>query len=111
MLGPIDDNNDHNKGGPDITGHGSTPSHRKDIRIAWKVRPSWMRPGWALRSERVQDLIETVGRDGKPATEYRCWETFYGTLAPVVKLAVGSQLEKGFDAWLRGLKERVEGRM
>ncbi|KAK4145775.1 uncharacterized protein C8A04DRAFT_10405 [Dichotomopilus funicola] len=95
----------------DITTDNVTTSPRKGLRIAWKVRPSWLRPGWALRSERVQDLIETVGPDGKPATEYRCWETFYGTLAPVVKMAVGSHLERGFDAWLRGLKERAEGRM
>ncbi|KAH6630394.1 hypothetical protein B0J18DRAFT_463260 [Chaetomium sp. MPI-SDFR-AT-0129] len=112
-----DTDNDNNNNSPDtnsnrhdITTDNATTSPRKGLRIAWKVRPSWLRPGWALRSERVQDFIETVGPDGKPATEYRCWETFYGTLAPVVKMAVGSHLEQGFDAWLRGLKERAEGR-
>ncbi len=79
---------------------------RKGWRIAWKQRASWLTPAWMLRSERVQEFVEL---DGGAATDYRCWETFYGLLAPVVNMAVGKQVEKGFVAWQAGLKGRAEG--
>ncbi|KAK4157011.1 hypothetical protein C8A00DRAFT_12132 [Chaetomidium leptoderma] len=80
-------------------------AHRTGWRIAWRQRPSLRMPSWMLRSERVQEFVDV---NGGSETEYHCWETFYGLLAPVVKLAVGKQVEKGFDAWLVGLKGRVE---
>lgn len=84
-----------------------TDGCRKGWRIAWRQRPSILMPGFMLRSERVQEFVEV---NGGSETEYHCWETFYGLLAPVVKLAAGKQVEKGFDAWLAGLKGRVEKR-
>ncbi|KAK4192534.1 hypothetical protein QBC35DRAFT_424186 [Podospora australis] len=78
---------------------------RKGVRVAWKPRSSFLMPEWMLRSERVQDFLEM---DGGKATEYFCFETFYGVLAPVVKLAVGSGVEKGFRAWMEGLEGRAE---
>ncbi len=79
---------------------------RKGWRIAWKQRAGWLTPAWMLRSERVQEFVEL---DGGAATDYRCWETFYGLLAPVVNLAAGKQVEKGFVVWEAGLKARAEG--
>ncbi|KAK3310862.1 uncharacterized protein B0T15DRAFT_52988 [Chaetomium strumarium] len=99
VLEPIDEESS-GAGGP-----------RKGWRIAWKQRASLLMPGWMLRSERVQEFVEVPGSgEGGPETEYRCWETFYGALAPVVKLAVGKQVQRGFDAWAEGLKARAEGR-
>jgi hypothetical protein len=94
-LEPIDDNDDGRRG----------------WRIAWRQRPSLMMPSWMLRSERVQEFVEVAAADGggEPETEYRCWETFYGVLAPVVRLAAAKQVEDGFDAWLAGMKELAEG--
>ncbi|KAL2180981.1 uncharacterized protein P884DRAFT_296694 [Thermothelomyces heterothallicus CBS 202.75] len=77
-------------------------------RIAWKQRHSLLMPAAMLRSERVQEFVEVAGDGRPPGTQYYCWETFYGPLAPVVRLTVGRQVERGFDAWLRGLKARVE---
>lgn len=82
-----------------------TDVRRRGWRIAWKQRPSLLMPAWMLRSERVQEFVECG--DGSE-TEYYCWETFYGLLAPVVRLAAAKQVEKGFDAWKEGLKQRVE---
>ncbi|KAJ4298678.1 hypothetical protein N0V88_003709 [Collariella sp. IMI 366227] len=60
---------------------------RKGWRIAWKQRASVFQPGWVLRSERVQEFVE----DGEGGTEYECYETFYGVLAPVVRMAVSGR--------------------
>ena len=78
---------------------------RRGWRIAWRQRPSLLMPAWMLRSERVQEFVEVSGGS---ETEYHCWETFYGVLAPVVRRVAGRQVERGFDAWLLGLKGRVE---
>ena len=90
----------------EIDGEG-TRRRRKGWRIAWKQRASLLMPAWLLRSERVQEFIEASGGS---ETDYRCWETFYGILAPVVKLAAGKQVENGFVAWQEGLKARAETR-
>ena len=80
------------------------PRHRRrGWRVAWKARGM---PGFVLRSERVQELLETP--DG--GTEYYCWETFYGLLAPVVRYMVGGQLVTGFGAWMEDLKGEAEKR-
>jgi len=104
VLEPIDeDSNDSPFPSSSLADDGP----RKGWRIAWKQRASLLMPGWMLRSERVQEFIEIAGGS---ETEYRCWETFYGVMAPVVRLAAGAQVEKGFDVWQAGLKERVEKR-
>lgn len=108
-LEPIDDNDDNHEDGQ--TGQ----RRRRGWRIAWRQRPSLMMPSWMLRSERVQEFVEVATADGtgagggEPETEYRCWETFYGVLAPVVRLAAAKQVEGGFDAWLAGMKGVAEG--
>lgn len=81
---------------------GNGRTRRKGWRVAWKTRGM---PGMMLRSERVQDFFEA--EDGSE-TDYVCWETFYGILAPVVRLSVGAKLERGFGAWTDDLKARVE---
>ncbi|KAK0655842.1 hypothetical protein B0T16DRAFT_314566 [Cercophora newfieldiana] len=78
---------------------------RRGWRVAWRMRPSLALPGFMLRAERIQEFVEA--EDGNE-TDYACWETFYGVLAPVVRLAVGSKLTPAFDAWNSGLKARVE---
>lgn len=71
--------------------------------MAWKTRGPV--PGMMLRSERVHEFLEAEDGDG---TDYVCWETFYGLLAPVVRMAVGPKLERGFGAWMEDLKDRAE---
>ena len=88
-----------------VSDDGRRRGRRKGWRIAWRQRDSLLMPGWLLRSERVQEFVEAG--DGAE-TEYRCWETFYGLLAPVVRMAVGRQVAAGFDAWTEGLKRRAE---
>ncbi|KAK7734707.1 putative secondary metabolism biosynthetic enzyme [Cytospora paraplurivora] len=73
----------------------------KGWRVAWK---STSYPSLALRSERVQEVVD----DGNGNTEYTCWETMYGPLAPVVKWTVGSKLETAFQCWSEDLKKRAE---
>ncbi|KAK4219111.1 hypothetical protein QBC37DRAFT_395278, partial [Rhypophila decipiens] len=81
-------------------------TRRTGWRVAWKMRTNPFLPGWMLRSERVQEFVEL---DDEPkGCEYTCWETFYGVLAPVVRLSVGTQLTKGFNTWMVDLKRRAE---
>lgn len=70
-------------------------------RIAWKPTSY---PSWVLRTERVQEFVD----DGHGETEYTCWETMYGPLAHVVRLAVGGKLERAFRCWGEDLKRRAE---
>lgn len=83
---------------------------RRGFRVAWKAEGF---PGFLLRSERVQEFVEVeapeyIEVEGGKACGYFCWETFYGVLAPVVRLGVGSRLETAFGAWMHGLKRFVE---
>ncbi|KAK4124825.1 hypothetical protein N657DRAFT_670712 [Parathielavia appendiculata] len=102
VLEPIDEEDDPED---DDAAAADVGRRRKGWRIAWRQRGSLLMPAWMLRSERVQEFVEV---NGGSETEYRCWETFYGLLAPVVRLAVGRQVENGFDAWLAGLKRMAE---
>ncbi|KAH8885676.1 hypothetical protein GQ53DRAFT_751024 [Thozetella sp. PMI_491] len=76
---------------------------REGWSVAWKPRGM---PYYMLRSERVQEFVEAPGGE----TEYICWETFYGLLAPVVKFMVGRQLITGFGVWMEDLKKEAERR-
>ncbi|KAL2135580.1 hypothetical protein VTI74DRAFT_7856 [Chaetomium olivicolor] len=109
VLEAIDDDDDHNDDGGDEAAavpDSSRPRRRKGWRIAWKPRQtSVFMPGWMLRSERVQQFVEV-----EAGTEYECYETFYGVLAPVLWMAVSKKVERGFEAWAEGLKGWVEGR-
>lgn len=77
------------------------------VRVAWRTNSGGYMPGFMLRAERVQELRETSS-DGQQVVEYRCWETFYGWLAPAVDIYVGKKLLWGFGAWMDGLKEYSE---
>lgn len=79
---------------------------KKGLRVAW--RAGGVMPAFILRSERVQEFVQSdeVGEEG--GCEYFCWETFYGVITPVLRLSVGSKLERGFDAWMNGLKDFLE---
>lgn len=79
---------------------------KKGFRVAWTAEGF---PSFLLRSERVQEFVEVEGDEGGVACEYFCWETFYGLLAPVVRLSVGGKLVPAFGAWMSGLKKFAEG--
>ncbi|KAF9869344.1 hypothetical protein CkaCkLH20_13182 [Colletotrichum karsti] len=76
----------------------------KGYRVAWKTT-GYTPPTFLLRAERVHEFLETEDGGG---TEYRCYETFYGPLAHIVKLTLVGQLEAAFTAWMDGLKRFVE---
>jgi hypothetical protein len=116
VLEPIDDDEWRDPLSRSSSSSSSTPPddastiaadrrRRKGWRIAWRQRASWLMPAWMLRSERVQEFVEV----GEGETVYYCWETFYGVLAPVVRMAAGKKVEGGFGLWMEGLKELVEG--
>jgi len=76
----------------------------RDGREGWRV--AWKSTGykdWQLRSERVMEFVKADG-----GTDYTCWETFSGVLAPVVKRVVGRTLGSRFEDYARDVKEFVE---
>ncbi|EMR69409.1 putative polyketide cyclase dehydrase protein [Eutypa lata UCREL1] len=73
---------------------------RQGLRVAWKLQGDH----WYLRAERTQEFLERS--DG--GSDYVCYETFFGPVAPVVKLATGSALLNGFGLWMSGLKKAAE---
>ncbi|KAK0665860.1 hypothetical protein QBC41DRAFT_349269 [Cercophora samala] len=87
------------------------PSSKKVIghRIGWvQIGPQ---PDWMLRCERIQEFVQVEAPDGKEGvttTEYRNWETFYGAVAVVVRLAAGEGVRRGFEGWMGGLKKKAE---
>lgn len=80
---------------------------RQGRRVTWGPRGSLLMPEWLLRSERAREFVEVPGSSSS-AVEYFCWETFYGPLAPVVKLTVGAKVQRGFEVWMEGLKVRAK---
>ncbi|KAK3392959.1 hypothetical protein B0H63DRAFT_5442 [Podospora didyma] len=113
VLEPIDEEiaTDLASGGSNHA-KGKSP-RRKGYRVAWKSRGTLLLPLWMLRAERVQEFIEVAnpfGTRDEPETEYICWETFYGTLAPVVRLAAASKVMTGLGAWIDGLQKHAEQR-
>ena len=75
---------------------------RQGLRVAWKLQGDH----WYLRAERTQEFLERS--DGSGGCDYVCYETFFGPVAPVVKLATGSALLNGFGLWMSGLKKAAE---
>ena len=73
----------------------------KKFRVVWLGKGY---PDWALRSERVHEIIEEGGD-----VVYDVWETFSGPLAPLVKLFVGTALVKRFGQWNEELRGYAEG--
>lgn len=83
---------------------------RKGWRVAWRTDgEAGGVPTWLLRAERTQEFVE-VEVEGGAETEYVCWETFFGPMAWVVRLAVGGRVAEGFGGWMEGLRGVVEGR-
>ena len=76
---------------------------RKGLRVCWKTRGD----PWYLRAERTQELVERAPADGG-GCDYTCYETFYGPLAPVVKLFAGADLVRGFGMWMEDLRKASE---
>lgn len=93
----------------------SSPSTQTRLRVCWSTRPTYTLPSFLLRAERIQEfrLVESEDRSkGLAGCDYVTWETFYGVLAPVVRIAVGEKLKRCFEVWgedLKGRAERVEG--
>jgi hypothetical protein len=78
---------------------------RSGYRIAWK---SIGQPPWLLRAERVQEFVLVAGEGAAEGTEYRCWETFGGALAWLVRLFVGGLLRRRFAECAMDLKAWCE---
>ncbi|HZO74916.1 MAG TPA: SRPBCC domain-containing protein [Ktedonobacteraceae bacterium] len=68
--------------------------------LAWKTRS----PGWLLRGERFQTLTPIDAN----TTRYWTREAFMGLLAPVLKITLGKDLQRGFHAVAEDLKARAE---
>ncbi len=102
MLEPIDEPAE-TESGPE---GGAGGKRRKGWRIAWRLKSlsGLPVPGPVLQAERTQEFVEA----GDGATEYTCWETFYGVLGPVVRLANAGAVIKGFQTGMEGLKARAE---
>ncbi|KAK7757674.1 hypothetical protein SLS62_000051 [Diatrype stigma] len=73
---------------------------RKGLRVAWKTQGD----PWYLKAERTQEFLER--EDG--GTDYVCYETFFGPVAPVVKMVVGAALLRNFGMWAEDLKRFAE---
>ena len=76
----------------------------KNYRLAWKGMDY---PTWALRPERVQEIVD-LG-DGK--YEYRTWETMQGAGVFVVKWIVSGKLDEANRRCGEDLKNVVVGKM
>lgn len=69
-------------------------------RLAWRT----FSPAWLLQGERLQTLEPIdVNR-----TRYHTTEAFTGILAPLVKLVVGHDFQRGYESIARDLKQRAE---
>jgi len=54
------------------------------------------------------EFIEIELANGELGTEFTCWETFAGVLAPVVKATYGSTLVERFGDYQRDVKAYLE---
>jgi hypothetical protein len=82
-----------------------TENEKKGYRIAWKGTGY---SHWQLHSERVMEFISITLENGEQGTEFNCWETFGGVLAPVVKAAYGHTLVERFGDYQRDVKAFLE---
>jgi hypothetical protein len=82
-----------------------TESGKKGYRIAWKGTGY---SHWQLHSERVMEFISITLENGEQGTEFSCWETFGGVLAPVVKATYGNTLVARFGDYQRDVKTFLE---
>jgi hypothetical protein len=69
-------------------------------RLGWRT----LSPSWLLQGERFQTL-EPIDANH---TRYYTSEAFSGILAPLLKLLLGQDLQRGFESVARDLKQRVE---
>ncbi|KAL2815474.1 hypothetical protein BJX63DRAFT_158434 [Aspergillus granulosus] len=86
-------------------------SHTRKARIVWASDGA--ADGYVMSSlltaERVHELSEVQGEDGKVRTEVRNWESQVGYLAYVVRWMFEGRLKGNFAVWESGLKGYVEG--
>jgi hypothetical protein len=80
-------------------------NEKQGFRLAWKGTGF---SHWQLHSERVMEFIEIELENGEHGTEFSCWETFAGVLAPVVKATYGSTLVERFGDYQRDVKAYLE---
>ncbi len=89
-------------------GGGGDGGRRRGLRVVWKTAGD----ARYLRAERVQEFVERRGGEeqgqGEPGTDYVCYETFYGPVAPLVRRFAGSAILNGFGLWMTGLKKAAE---
>lgn len=84
----------------------STTEGKKGYRLAWKGTGF---SHWQLHSERVMEFISIDLGEGKgEGTEFNCWETFAGIMAPVVKATYGGTLAERFGDYQRDVKAFLE---
>ena len=69
-------------------------------QLAWKTRF----PAWFLYSERIQTVLALDAN----TTQYETHETFTGLMAPLLKLALARDLQRGFASIALNLKGRAE---
>jgi hypothetical protein len=116
-LGPVDETADQDREVNAVakrifTEYGMAGEERRKtrLRVAWgfsgEGSKSW--PSWVLRTERVHEFHLVELEDGRSATDYLCWETFGGVLAPVLRVVVGTKVRNGFGAWMSGMKGAAE---
>ena len=77
---------------------------RRGFKVVWLGKGY---PDWALRTERVHEIYEEIGREGE--TVYDVYETFSGPLTWVVKFFMGGTLVKRFGQWNGELRAFVQG--
>lgn len=80
-------------------------NEKKGYRLAWKGTGF---SHWQLHSERVMEFISNTLENGEDGTEFSCWETFGGVLAPVVKATYGGTLVERFGDYQRDVKAFLE---
>ncbi|KZP33313.1 hypothetical protein FIBSPDRAFT_1036414 [Athelia psychrophila] len=81
-----------------------TALDHENFRCAWVNEAL---PKWLLYTERWQTLT-TVHRDGKDVTRYESLLVFWGVLAYLVNVLMGSGLKKSSQAMGEALKKRAE---
>lgn len=88
----------------DPTSVKSKTGERTGVRLAWRIRGKIA--NLLTRAERVQEFI--IDPDDPTVTEYVCWETYYGVLAPPMRHVYGKGIKEGYSAWMDGLRSFAE---
>lgn len=76
-------------------------SYVEGTRVSWGVAVG---PKWFIDADRVQELTDL----GDGRTRYFTEDTFTGVGVQLMRLLVGRNVQRGFDAVAQGLKARCE---